>query len=101
MQTSTPYRVCSLVLICALVSTCQAQSDFKPPQEAVTYQFRNRDAWKLENDRLRVSILRGGGHIAEIVLKTASGDSVNPLWVPPWPSIEPWTFDVDKHGSLY
>lgn len=101
MQISTPYRVCSLVLTCLLLSTCQTQRDFEPPQGSVTYQFENRDAWKLENDRLRVSILHGGGHIAEIVLKTASGDSVNPLWVPPWPSIDPWTFDVDKHGSIY
>jgi hypothetical protein len=100
MQTTTTYGTCSLVFVCLLVSTCQAQRNSKPLREAV-YQFENRDAWKLENEHLRVSILRGGGHIVEIVLKTAAGDSVNPLWVPPWPSIDPWTFDVDKHGSIY
>ena len=101
VQISSSYRVYSLIVICLLLSTCQTQRDLEPSQEAVTHQFENRDAWKLENDRLRVSVLHGGGHIAEIVLKTASGDSVNPLWVPPWPSIDPWTFDIDKHGSIY
>ena len=67
----------------------------------MSHRFANRDAWKLENDRLRVSVLQGGGHIGEIVLKTASGDSVNPLWAPPWPSIDPWTYDADKHGGTY
>ena len=101
MLTSSPDRGYPLVLVCLLLAACQTQRDSGPVKEAMTYKFENRDAWKLENDRLRVSILHGGGHIAEIVLKTASGDSVNPLWVPPWPSIDPWTFDVDKHGSIY
>lgn len=67
----------------------------------MTYQFEERDAWRLETDRLRISILHGGGHIAEIVLKNAAADSINPLWVPPWPSIDPFTFEADKHGGLY
>ena len=67
----------------------------------MTHRFQNRDAWKIESDRMRVSILRGGGHIAEVVLKTDAGDSINPLWVPPWPSIDPWEYDVEKHGDVY
>ncbi|MBI84438.1 MAG: hypothetical protein CMJ81_14685 [Planctomycetaceae bacterium] len=98
---SIPFRVRSLVLVCLLLSACQRPSDDEAPGEAVTYRFQNRDAWKLENDRLRVSILEGGGHIAEIVLKTAAGESVSPLWVPPWPSIDPSTFDADKHSTIY
>ena len=92
-----------LKLLAALqfAATATSEPPNAPPQNAVTYQFQNRDAWKLENDRLRVSILHGAGHIAEIVLKTPSGESVNPLWVPPWPSLDPWTFDVNKHGSRY
>jgi hypothetical protein len=35
-----------------------------------------------------------GGHIAALVDK-AKG--VNPLWSPPWPSIEPSTYDAAKH----
>ena len=60
-------------------------------------EFEGRDAWRLENNRLRVTVLEGGGHLAEIVLKDASGgESINPLWVPGWPSIEPWEFDPEK-----
>ncbi|MDE3168058.1 MAG: hypothetical protein KGN36_19815, partial [Acidobacteriota bacterium] len=51
--------------------------------------FQGRRAASIENDRLRVTVLAEGGHIAEILHK-ATG--VNPLWVPPWPSIEPSAF---------
>ena len=44
--------------------------------------------------RIRVTVLEGGGHIAEILDK-ATG--VNPLWTPPWPSIEPEEFDHVAH----
>lgn len=56
--------------------------------------YRNRRAVQIENDRVRVTVLREGGHIAEILDK-ATG--VNPLWTPPWPSIEPSTYDRAKH----
>ena len=52
--------------------------------------YRGRRAAVLENDRLRVTVLHEGGHIAEIYDKTAG---VNPLWTPPWPTIEPSMFD--------
>jgi hypothetical protein len=61
--------------------------------------FQGRKAWRLENDRLRVTVLPGGGHVAELVLK--GGREVNPLWVPPWPSIEPGVYNREKHGSAY
>ncbi len=48
----------------------------------------------IENDHLRVTVSREGGHIAEIFDK-ASG--VSPLWIPPWPSIEPSSCDLSKH----
>ncbi len=57
-------------------------------------RYRNRRAVQIENGRLRVTVLVEGGHIAEIAdLKTG----VNPLWSPPWPSIEPSTYDRTKH----
>ena len=61
--------------------------------------FHNRKAWRLENDQLRVTVLPGGGHVAELTLK--GGREVNPLWVPPWPSLEPGVYQRDKHGSAY
>jgi hypothetical protein len=57
-------------------------------------RYHSRRAMQLENDHLRVTVLEEGGHIAEIRDK-ASG--VNPLWTPPWPSIEPSYFDPLTH----
>lgn len=56
--------------------------------------YRNRKAVSIENAEVRVTVLVEGGHIAEILHK-ASG--VNPLWTPPWPSIEPSTYSLAKH----
>jgi hypothetical protein len=52
--------------------------------------YRNRRAVRIENDLVRLTVLVEGGHIAEFADK-ATG--VNPLWSPPWPSIEPSTWD--------
>lgn len=57
-------------------------------------QFHNRRAVQIENAALRLTVLEEGGHIAEILHK-ASG--VNPLWIPPWPSIEPSSYDPQRH----
>jgi hypothetical protein len=57
-------------------------------------KFQNREALQLETKALRVTALRGGGHIAEILHKKAG---VNPLWIPPWSSIEPSQYDAMVH----
>ena len=44
----------------------------------------------VENERLRVTVLPGGGHIAEVYEKSAG---VSALWIPPWKSIDPPEFD--------
>jgi hypothetical protein len=56
--------------------------------------YRGRRAAALENDSLRVTVLEGGGHIAEILDK-ATG--ISPLWIPHWPSIEPADYDAARH----
>jgi hypothetical protein len=56
--------------------------------------YRNRKAVQLESDQVRLTVLAEGGHIAELLHK-ASG--VNPLWTPPWPSIEPSTYTPEQH----
>ena len=56
--------------------------------------FRNRRATSVENDALRVTVLHEGGHIAEILDKRTG---INPLWIPPWPSMEPSTYDAVRH----
>ena len=56
--------------------------------------YRGRRAAAIENDYLRVTVLREGGHVAAILHK---GSGVNPLWTPPWPSIEPSAYDRARH----
>jgi hypothetical protein len=54
----------------------------------------NRRAVHLENDFVRLTVLPGGGHIAGLTLKS---NGLNPLWDPPWPSIEPSSYNAAKH----
>ena len=58
--------------------------------------FQGRRAKSIENEDLRVTVLEEGGHIAEILDK-ATG--INPLWVPPWPSIEPSAYGPGVHAQ--
>jgi hypothetical protein len=59
-------------------------------------RYRGRRAAVLENDVLRVTVLEEGGHIAEICDK-ATG--INPLWTPPWTSVEPSAYDPAVHTA--
>jgi hypothetical protein len=64
---------------------------------ALDVRYRDRRAATIENNALRVIVLREGGHIAAIEHK-ASG--VNPLWTPPWTSIEPSSYDATAHPQF-
>jgi hypothetical protein len=56
--------------------------------------FNNRRAAQIENDSIRLTVTVEGGHIAEILHKPSG---VNPLWIPPWPSIELSTWNGEKN----
>lgn len=56
--------------------------------------YRTRRAAAIENDRIRTTVTAEGGHVAEILHRETG---VNPLWVPPWPSIEPSSYDRAAH----
>jgi hypothetical protein len=56
--------------------------------------YHRRRAASIENETIRVTVLREGGHIAEILHKPTG---INPLWRPPWDSIEPSTYSAAKH----
>jgi hypothetical protein len=56
--------------------------------------YRGRRAAAIENRELRLTVLREGGHIAGILDKETG---VNPLWTPPWTSIEPSVYDPVRH----
>jgi hypothetical protein len=59
--------------------------------------FYGRQAVQLENDTLRITVLKEGGHIAEVFDKRAG---VNPLWIPHWKSLEPSAFDREHPGPF-
>jgi hypothetical protein len=55
--------------------------------------FLGRRAATIENSDIRLIVLEGGGHIAEIADKRTG---VSPLWIPPWRSIEPSTYQPEN-----
>ncbi len=59
--------------------------------------IRNRRQVHLENDRLRLVLLPGGGHIGAVELKQ---NGVNPLWDPPWETIESSAYDPKAHPQF-
>src|SRR5262245_27200950 len=56
--------------------------------------FHNRRAVEIENSSIRVTVTVEGGHLASILHKPSG---INPLWVPPWTSIEPSQYDPTRH----
>src|SRR4051794_32649848 len=84
-------RLFSSLIISMALASAEAQG------RLVKYQ--NRDAWQLESKELRVTVMQGGGHVAEIVLK---GDQeVNPLWLPATPTIDPIDYDPGRHEKVF
>ncbi len=57
----------------------------------------NRRQVHLENDRIRVTLLPGGGHIGAALLKETG---ISPLWDPPWETIEPSAYDPAEHPDF-
>ncbi|MBZ5595159.1 MAG: VOC family protein [Acidobacteriia bacterium] len=64
--------------------------------------FQGRLAWVLSNGWMRVSLLGGGGHIAEIrLLSDDAKKNVNPMRVPHYPTIEPYEYDAARDDAIY
>jgi len=60
--------------------------------------YQGRRAASIENEHLCVTVLEQGGHIARIFDRETG---VNPLWTPPWPSLEPAAYKPEKHTRTY
>ncbi|MGA9542212.1 MAG: hypothetical protein WBQ85_01490 [Candidatus Sulfotelmatobacter sp.] len=58
-----------------------------------------RAGFRLRADWGQVSVLEGGGHICELNLDACSG--VNPLWRPPWTTIDPFRYTAAKQARKY
>jgi hypothetical protein len=64
--------------------------------------WRDRGAYALSNGLIRLVTLTGGGHIAEFHFVAESGmPTVNPLWIPPWKTIEPFEYRERLHAHQY
>jgi Domain of unknown function (DUF4432) len=61
-------------------------------------RWKNRQAYRLSNGTVELTILPGGGHIADFRL---CGSTINALWESPWPTIEPQAFSSRDHAALY
>src|SRR2546430_17475373 len=69
------------------------------PGIAQAQLYQGRKAWKISNDKIDLVITPGGGHIASMTLRSGRGANLNPLWLPPWPSVEPGAWM--KAGGAY
>ncbi len=62
--------------------------------------WQERDAYEVSNGVVRLVALTGGGHVAEMSL-AGEPQGVSPLWVAPWKTIEPYTYQARRHASRY
>ena len=70
-----------------------------PTPQTIKSRWNGRDCYKLSNGSIRLVTLLGGGHIAEFSL---TGDSsVSPLWVPPWKTKEPYSYESNEDSRTY
>lgn len=58
-----------------------------------------RPGYRIDAAWGHVAVLEGGGHICEISLNSVP--EVNPLWKPPWTTIDPQRYSPDKHHRVY
>jgi hypothetical protein len=58
-----------------------------------------RSGYRVRTEWGQVSVLSGGGHICELKLHSVPG--VNPLWRPPWTTIDPDRYLPGKHRRKY
>jgi len=82
-----------------LVAALAVQAQQPKIQEEKVY---GREAWILSNGLIRVALLKGGGHIAEV--RQTTGDpkrDINPMRVPHYPTIDPQNYNSTKHATLY
>jgi hypothetical protein len=64
--------------------------------------LHGRQALVIQNDRMRLSALPGGGFIGEARLKSADPKAaVNPMRVPHYQTIDPYTYDLRKDAARY
>ena len=67
-----------------------------------TELVHGRPAYTLTNGKLRISALRGGGHLVDLrLLSDDAQKAISPFYVPKYPTIDPHTYDPAQHAALY
>src|SRR5258708_25773937 len=72
-----------------------------PVPTSTKTKWRNRPAFCLNNGVVEMTMLSGGGHIADFRLLDQTGGDVNALWEVPWVTMDPDKFQsrhVRKYG---
>ena len=65
-------------------------------------ELHGREAFRLENDKIQVSMLTGGGYIGEVRLKSPdTNKSINPMRVPHYKTIDPQDYNPEQHDVPY
>jgi len=65
-------------------------------------KWQGREAYAVQNDVVRMVALTGGGHIASFSFHGARGAAgMNPLWTPPWKTIDPQRYSPAAHAARY
>lgn len=67
--------------------------------ERVENLLDGRPGLRLVGDWGHVSLLEGGGHVCELISSKCPG--INPLWKPPWKTIEPDQYNALRNTSTY
>ena len=64
--------------------------------------FEGREGYTLKNSQMRITILTGGAYIAELgLLSPEAQQSINPLFIPHYRTIDPHTYTPEKHQQFY
>lgn len=82
-----------IAVLLAFAALLPAQQKLTVTEETVY----GRPAWVLSNGLIRVALLPGGGHIAEVRFP----DGVNPMRVPHYPTIDPDKYEPARHDEVY
>lgn len=64
-------------------------------------KWRERAAVRLANERISLTMLTGGGAIADFRLIRPPDAAVNTLWEAPWTSLDPAQFEPRRHTRIY
>jgi len=64
--------------------------------------WHGRRAYRLGNGLVELVTLTGGGHVAAFRFAPGLGlPTLNPLWTPPWKTIDPHQYKPKEHASRY